>query len=171
MTVTLTQTSQKWWLEYTLDAAGESLQYADMRSSAGGSRVDGLWRETCCEIFIAGESSQDGAYREGTYLEFNFSPSGDWAAYAFDAPRQGMRAHLWQGEPPRIERLSTGATVSLRVALPVDALVGLDAARVGLAAVMKTDRGLSYWALRHPGPQPDFHHPGSFSPLPRVRTS
>jgi len=43
--------------------------------------ADRLWRHTCCEIFIA---------RRGLpgYHEFNLSPSGEWAAYAFERYRE-----------------------------------------------------------------------------------
>src|SRR5262245_35897185 len=39
-----------------------------------------LWQHTCCEVFIA---------RDGGYREFNFSPSGEWAAYQFARYREG----------------------------------------------------------------------------------
>jgi hypothetical protein len=42
-------------------------------------RADNLWQTTCFELFL---KPAEGA----SYLEFNFSPSGEWAAYAFDAP-------------------------------------------------------------------------------------
>src|SRR3990172_1915372 len=45
-------------------------------------RVDGLWQHTCFELFIA-------VREEPTYYEFNFSPSGEWAAYAFKSYRDG----------------------------------------------------------------------------------
>lgn len=48
------------------------------------SRADDLWRTTCFELFLR----RPGA--EG-YLELNFSPSGRWAAYAFDGYREGRR--------------------------------------------------------------------------------
>ena len=38
--------------------------------------VDGLWEHTCFEVFVAVEG-------KASYHEFNFSPSGQWAAYAF----------------------------------------------------------------------------------------
>jgi len=38
--------------------------------------VDRLWEHTCFEVFIA-------AAGKANYHEFNFSPSGQWAAYAF----------------------------------------------------------------------------------------
>src|SRR5215831_18468784 len=46
-------------------------------------RTDELWRHTCFEAFLA---------RAGAgYLEFNLSPSGQWAAYEFERYRVGMR--------------------------------------------------------------------------------
>ena len=49
-----------------------------------GGRADGLWRRTCLEAFVRGAGDD--------YLELNFSPSTQWAAYRFDAYRQGMTA-------------------------------------------------------------------------------
>ncbi|MDP1957485.1 MAG: hypothetical protein Q8J75_04835, partial [Rhodocyclaceae bacterium] len=43
--------------------------------------ADALWRHSCCEIFI-------GQARSTRYREFNFSPSGQWAAYDFLDYRQ-----------------------------------------------------------------------------------
>ena len=53
-------------------------------------RADDLWRTTCFELFVAGEGT--------AYREYNFSPSGQWAAYDFDDYRAGMR-----NAPARIE--------------------------------------------------------------------
>ena len=47
-------------------------------------RTDGLWKSTCFEVFLLDPS-------KGAYLEFNFAPSGQWAAYQFDGYRSGMR--------------------------------------------------------------------------------
>ena len=44
-------------------------------------RTDQLWEHTCFEAFFA-------AHGESAYREFNFSPSGQWAAYAFKDYRQ-----------------------------------------------------------------------------------
>jgi hypothetical protein len=36
--------------------------------------------------------------------------------------------------------------------------------QIGLAAVVEAQDGtLSYWALKHPGGKPDFHHPDAFA--------
>jgi hypothetical protein len=47
-------------------------------------RADLLWQHSCFELFLMDPES-------GDYLEFNFSPSGRWAAYRFDGYRAGMR--------------------------------------------------------------------------------
>src|SRR3990170_4881035 len=41
-----------------------------------------LWQHTCCELFIAPAAG-------AAYHEFNFSPSGEWAAYRFERYRHG----------------------------------------------------------------------------------
>lgn len=48
------------------------------------SRADGLWETTCFELFLRRPGS-------AAYMEFNFSPSGRWAAWAFDGYREGRR--------------------------------------------------------------------------------
>ena len=45
------------------------------------ARADELWKTTCCELFL-----YDGS---GTYREYNFSPSGEWAAWRFSGYRNG----------------------------------------------------------------------------------
>ncbi len=47
------------------------------------ARTDNLWHHTCLEAFIRAEGAEN-------YIEFNLSPSTAWAAYRFDAYRQGM---------------------------------------------------------------------------------
>jgi hypothetical protein len=62
-------------------------ELGDLRlPSPGGNprRLDELWRATCFEAFIS-------CAQVPGYLELNLSPAGHWAAYRFDAPRQGMR--------------------------------------------------------------------------------
>jgi hypothetical protein len=122
------------------------------------SRADGLWRHTCFEAFL-------GHNGTGTYWEYNFSPSGAWAAYHFSAYREGM-APLMKGAPP-LPRLHTGEDhIELEVTLDLSWMArsasgpGL---RLGLCAVIE-DRAqvLSYWALKHPAGKPDFHHADGF---------
>jgi len=121
--------------------------------------ADRLWEHTCCEIFIA---------RKGVpaYYEYNFSPSGEWAAYAFD----GYRARR-AGEPqpplrPTITVHGSSGTFELDAVISLDGLAPPPGAPLALAlsAVIEDSEGrLSYWALRHPSGKPDFHHPGAFA--------
>jgi hypothetical protein len=121
-------------------------------------RSDGLWRHLCCELFIrrAGEAG---------YREFNFSPSGEWAAYAFSSYRAGMTP-LGLARRPMISVQSSANRWHLQVLCPVNATDGaLEHARLmfGCGVVVEELRGgLSYWALRHPPGKPDFHHGDGF---------
>lgn len=122
--------------------------------------VDGLWRQTCCEAFLARAG-------EAAYREFNFSPSGQWAGYAFAAYRE--RA-AWQPPAPHIAM--DYAALRLAATLPPEALPEGGSLRLGLAVVVEDQPGtISYWALRHPAGQPDFHHRDGFAlqlPDPRL---
>lgn len=119
-------------------------------------RADELWRHTCCEAFVAGPAA-------GGYSEFNFSPSGAWAAYRFTGYREGMRPVAVVADP--VIEVRQGP---LRI--EVDALIGSrsiplgeQGLKLGLAVVIEEVSGqLSYWALTHPAGKPDFHHAASF---------
>jgi len=117
------------------------------------SRKDGLWRTTCFEAFLrpAGENA---------YQEWNFAPSGDWAAYDFAGYREGM-AEADVGSPPyiRMEDNLTWWALGATIAVPAEPKWVL-----GLSAVLEERDGTkSYWALAHPpGDKPDFHAPDCF---------
>ncbi len=119
-------------------------------------RADGLWRHTCFEAFVA---PQPGT----RYLELNFSPSGQWASYAFEAYREGMAvAEDAEDAVITVRRAESALTVGASVRL--SRLRGVAPARVALAAVLEESGGrLSYWALEHPPGAPDFHHPCGFA--------
>ena len=118
-------------------------------------RADGLWRHTCFEAFVM--------VAEGPgYHEFNFSPCGAWAVYAF----RGYRDGGWEERAPAPD-------ITVRLApdrLELVATICHDFSprggplRLGLSAVVEdAGGGLSYWALRHPPGRPDFHHPEAFA--------
>lgn len=121
--------------------------------------ADNLWRHTCCEAFLRREG-------QTAYHEFNFSPSGEWAAYAFARTRERIPS-----DPVRTAELDPHVTVCRgERQLELDAVIRLDRlsldsgkVMLGLAAVVEDTSGsLSYWALRHPLDTPDFHHPDAF---------
>lgn len=116
-------------------------------------RADELWRTTCFEAFLrpAGEES---------YREWNFAPTGNWAAYDFQQYREAMtRADV--GSPPyiRMEDNFTWWTVGATIAADAGHRFEL-----GLSAVLEEKDGTkSYWALAHPAEKPDFHHANCFA--------
>lgn len=141
-------------LRYGLAADMEQLR---LPVSVSLQRTDGLWRHTCFELFIAGQGVS-------AYHEFNFSPSGEWAAYAFSANRTGMKVlALPVVLPARWQRSPEG--LALEVLLPAQCLpvAAAGTLRLGLCAVLEAQSGtITHWALRHVGNLPDFHHPDSF---------
>lgn len=109
---------------------------------APARRTDELWRSTCFEAFVAtGPLS---------YLELNFAPSGQWAAYSFANYRSEMSdVDLLN---PKIEFGNNRLLAEIELPhFPSEAL--------GLSAVIEHKDGRrSYWALAHPdGVRPDFH--------------
>jgi hypothetical protein len=115
-------------------------------------RADGLWSTTCFELFV---KDQDQGY-----LEFNFSPSGQWAAYQFANYRELVR-ELGIDHPPIINVSDEGYALILSVLLPRMAFDGMT---IALSAVIEElDGTKSYWALAHPSDKPDFHHPTCFA--------
>jgi len=133
--------------------------------SLDSRRVNGLWRHTCFEVFIQGEDMP-------AYREFNFSPSGQWQAYAFSSYRQGGALDTALGPLlTRQDDVGQGSAgpdgagqLVLECRIPRAALPQGQQWRAGLTAVVEdADRGLSYWALRHPPGKPDFHHTDGFA--------
>lgn len=121
-------------------------------------RLDGLWQHSCFEVFLRPDGSD-------SYHEFNFAPSGDWAAYRFAARRRDRSAPAMPAPQIEFRRLPDACTLSAQI--PIALLpelaqaVALDA---GLSAVFETlDGSLSYWALAHGGDMPDFHDPAAFA--------
>ena len=119
---------------------------------AGSGRADELWRTTCFELFL----SDSG----GRYREFNFSPSGQWAAYEFSSYRH-LTGNYRLGDPPFLEVQKGETIATATVRLPVDTLDGAHAA--GFSVVIEEEGGhLSYWSVVHRREKPDFHDPACF---------
>jgi hypothetical protein len=138
-------------LTFTLDGYISGLHIPEPRPSR---RVDGLWRHTCFEVFIMADDGPG-------YREFNFSPSGEWAAYAFRGYRDGDELDIELA--PEIVVSQTGDRLELDAEICKDLLPPGRRLRLGLSAVVEDADGvLSYWALRHPERKPDFHHTDAF---------
>lgn len=142
-------------IDYTIEGDFERLL---MPPTYAARTAHELWKHTCCECFIARKGHPE-------YYEFNFSPSGEWAAYAFSNYREGV-ALMDEALDPRItvrrfaDRLELDASIAWE-RLPPRYRGGVLV--LGLSAVIEdVDGGLSYWALKHPSAKPDFHHRDSF---------
>lgn len=134
------------WLRFVIDDNPDFIAWPPTKPAG---RADDLWKHTCCEVFVTTDTG---------YVEFNLSPSDQWASYHFDDYRKGMRA---ADEVAVVSGLDGGAdyvALEARVELPGNTI------RLGLSAVIETvDGAKSYWALAHPSDKPDFHHPDSFT--------
>jgi len=122
---------------------------------AVAERADELWRHSCFEAFIRPVPGE-------AYYEVNVAPSSQWAAYRFDAYRNGMRTATGIAAP-RIEVTSAPERYTLHAALELGGPTGVPW-RLGLAAIIEeADGRLSYWALAHPAGKPDFHRADCFT--------
>jgi len=123
-----------------------------------GVRRDALWEHTCFEAFLRAGLSEG-------YLEFNFSPSTDWAIYHLNAYRRGLRAAEAITPMLEVRQDDDALEVRARVSLAgVTELAAETAWQLGLCAVIEETGGAkSYWALAHPPGKPDFHHADCFA--------
>ena len=122
-------------------------------------RVEGLWRHTCFEAFLGMKSRPE-------YYEFNFAPSGEWAAYAFRNYREGGPLDE-EDVAPRISLRDVVGGMELMSTIRLEHLPWIKAGTIlslGLSAVIEErDGSRSYWALKNPTAKPDFHHPDCFA--------
>lgn len=140
-------------LRYRLDGCSDVI----LPGNAATGRADELWHTTCFELFIADAG--------GSYREFNFAPSGQWAAYRFSGYRNSVGDYRPIAEPEII--MDSGASV-LTVTAFLSAEEFAQSSHAALTAVVEEKRGrMSYWAHRHAGLKPDFHEPTCFAlPVP-----
>jgi len=143
-------------ITYTLKGVIDQLRIPATRSAR---RSDNLWCHTCFELFV-------GAQNDTEYYEFNFSPSGEWAAYGFRNYRDGGPFDS-DGIEPKITVARDARTLELNAVVRLDLLPGIRSdvcLGLGLSAVIENlDGSLSYWALKHPPGKPDFHHSDNFA--------
>jgi hypothetical protein len=125
-------------------------------------RSDRLWEHTCFEAFFAVKGRPE-------YLEFNFSPSGEWAVFSFQRYREPAPPPKKDPAPELTvrcagENLELNAHVGLVWLDDLQAIEPGARVSVALSAVIEDNRGrLSYWALKHPPGKPDFHHRDGFA--------
>jgi hypothetical protein len=148
-------------VRFVLRSPGESLSWPAL--TLPPARLDGLWQSTCLEAFIAAEG-------EAPYWEVNLAPNGNWNVYALSGYRENLQPVGEMTSLPYSLRRSEGI-VELQFQLDLNRCIPADErVEVSLTAVLEDPKqGLSYWAWKHSGDQPDFHLRGSFQLLPSER--
>jgi hypothetical protein len=154
VTVEAERRGQGLWVRYLIEAP---LGAIVLPGPDEPLRTDLLWHHTCCEAFIRSPGSDP-------YIEYNFSPSSRWAAYAFDSFREGMRDYPLASDP--VIHLDAGeAWFALEAEAVVPDAFDDDWLLQLSVIVEATDGTKSFWALRHKQGEPDFHHEDCFAML------
>ena len=114
-------------------------------------RQNNLWKSTCFEIFFL--------HQDGTYLEFNFSPSGQWNSYYFEGYRKFISEQALSQIPEIIWEISPHSilmTFSYQFIFP-------NTLKFNPALVMETQKSETYyWSCNHQNLKPDFHYLENF---------
>ena len=156
MSVAAVRDGARLWLRFVVEGNMDAIQWP---APAASVFTDGLWQYTCFEVFLSGGQG-------ASYVEGNFSPSSQYAFYAFDGYRDGMRA-LRHAPEPSIGLDRGKGRFALEVEFDFAALapeLAIADWTLGLSAVIENaDGGKSYHALAHPGGAPDFHHAACFA--------
>jgi hypothetical protein len=145
--------SQLLKLSYLLtgDIEGLSLPYP-----GAAARTDGLWQHSCFEAFLRAPGAS-------AYYEFNFAPTGAWAAYRLRGYREGMAPAGVAAPLIVTDRTPEHFLCRVEVALDGLAELGEGPWQLGISAVIEERHGRkSYWALAHPQGKADFHHVDCF---------
>ena len=134
------------WLRFFTEGDVNAVAWPDPHPH---ERTDELWKHTCFEVFVtAGEG----------YVEYNLSPSHQWASYSFDSYRKGMRPAELRATVLGLDGGEDYLALEATIELPENA------DRLALSAVIENlSDEKTYWALAHPSDKPDFHHSGSFT--------
>ncbi len=119
------------------------------------SRQDELWKTTVFELFLADADKK-------AYYEFNFSPSWDWAAYAFENEREGMRTLTEVKQNPLNKILRKEKELQFAGNIDLKKLEIENSLEVSATAILDWGNQLEYWATAHTADQPDFHKRDSF---------
>ncbi len=124
-----------------------------------------LWKHSCFELFL---KSPDSDF----YWEWNFAPNLDWGHFSFESYRMPAINPSHSAGIQSFQAI-TEKSASLEILVQIRpehspwlmwALMNRLPLKIGFAAIVEfQDSTLSYWALKHPGPKPDFHLEESFA--------
>ena len=114
-----------------------------------GSRVTGLWEDTCFEFFLADDS-------ELGYVEFNFSPAGDWQVFRFSDYRVGRQLDSTWAPHDFSRRQATSSEHQFNFEMRLLEGAWPESPRLQAATIIRQREEMLYYALSHGG-RPDFH--------------
>jgi hypothetical protein len=139
---------------------GDLSQVVIPSASKSPYRKDRLWEQTCFEFFLAVGHEQN---RSTSYWEFNLSPTGDWNVFALQGYRQGLSEEAAFSAMP-FTRRTLAEALHLDLSVNIGSLIeSAQPWRLGISTVLllRSQRE-SFWAIAHPAPEADFHHPDGF---------
>lgn len=142
-------------IEYRM--VGGSACRFPLPNARSAGRCHELWRHTCFELFF-------GIQGDPAYWEVNLSPNGCWNLYHFTDYRVGMREESSVGQPV-CRVVEDDELFSLSCSIDCKTLIDDSSAlELAVCSVIQDHGGsISYWAINHRGPAPDFHTRASFS--------
>lgn len=141
------------WLRFHVEGRLDGLELGEPKLP---ERTDELWKTTCFEAFVRKSG-------EASYVEYNFAPSSQWAAYAFLDYRSGGPDLDVTCAPEILLDASEGHfAMETEITLPAD--WQNESIELNLTAIIEETGGTkSYWALAYPPGKPDFHHKDCFA--------
>jgi len=164
--VTITRgTSGEITLTYRVSGETDALE---IPARSKPNRIDNLWKTTCFELFT-------GRFEDENYLEYNFSPSRQWAAYQFASggTKRGMRFGIDRllAEPElraplrgkRVALLAHPASVTADLTHSLDAIAALSDVQV--TAAFGPQHGLRGDKQDNMMESPDFMDPAHNIPV------
>jgi hypothetical protein len=142
----------EFWVRYHVEIPEESLVIGE---SALAERTHGLWNSTCFEAFLRFPGQNE-------YLEFNFAPSSQWAAFQFKNYREGATDYAMD-VAPEIGLDCSNSHFALEAELQLSPEWCDRPVEISLTAIIEETGGCkSYWALYHGNGEPDFHQSDCF---------
>lgn len=150
-------------LIYTVEGDISQINFDHLTDKPLSNRVIGLWQSTCFEFFLRTKNTQ----KENEYIEFNFSPNNYWNSFHFTSLRGDLKEYEEIKAIEIKKQILKNKYILVvefkRQDLPhnFSRIDDLEFSMTGILRNKETNQE-SFWAIKHQGSKPDFHHPGSY---------
>ena len=145
---------QKLKIEYILTGELDKVIIPVLKTK-GDRRFD-LWEHTCFEFFLGIKDTSE-------YWEFNLSPTRDWNVFHFFRYRHNIVEEIkFSSLPFQVIQEKNCLRLALKVNLAkiINPNTNL---KIGITTVIEEQHQFSFWALKHPQTEADFHDQASFT--------